>query len=587
MILLLTLVSIRADSIKFDFLVTSDTHDAIGGYNIEGYADWGDYTYFSKEYVKKHPNVNVLNLFSGDICEGRTSNNPTEEYPYPCQGIIEAMADNGIETIFTGGNHDIDTKETTLYYMKTFDDPNNFWGDRFVTANIIRTDNGNEYGTAKWITREFKTTEGNPFKVAILGMLDQTWGYMADTVKVISIDAAFKNDEFKSFVQTEKPDLFIVLGHYGGHLYDEETKEFISNPQTYELGTIIREYSGNNVPLHFLLGHVHVLQSSDCGDGNGNSLDNCWSYCSDGYFEHASIVHLNLTKNDNADVFTATHNRDAFVPTITNFKHILETDTFVLDAESQTVSNNLAKLNKDTQAFDIVGRLTVDHDWIYPTPTNGIFAWNKTSLVRLFFEKVYPAVFEPFGDIDLFILNSGTFKENLYHNIDKDQISGIYPYTENPITLQMSAEALYYVVNTANPPAGSVPSDWSDYPLVNSEHIVNRFNYYFTSLNISKLELGKMYTVGACNFDIGNILKHACADNKCGDVHVYKSYELKSLIDNYVVNDLYPLNADAVTSPQCSQPTCCSAPQASKVSFAVKKPAYCRSPAYRRLAICK
>jgi 2',3'-cyclic-nucleotide 2'-phosphodiesterase (5'-nucleotidase family) len=159
-----------------------------------------------------------------------------------------------------GGNHELYEKANVEYMMR----PGgwvDWWGSRYITSNILRTEN-----TEENLGRRYRLLKGINSNLLVFGFLYD----MPDATNLVTIDRVedvMKENWFRRALTQEKYDAILVLAHMD--LVDPLVSTILSG---------IRQNVGNGMPVQFITGHSHyrgysVLDSLSTSFEAGRFLD--------------------------------------------------------------------------------------------------------------------------------------------------------------------------------------------------------------------------------------------------------------------------------------------------------------------------
>ncbi|KAJ9155505.1 Ser/Thr protein phosphatase [Pleurostoma richardsiae] len=230
---------------KLNFLHTTDTHGWYGGHLQESQysADWGDYISFAHHLRKQadEKGADLLLVDTGDRVEGNglyDASTPKGEYTY------DIYREQDIDIICTGNHELYQTDTADREHEQTV--PN--FKNNYIASNLDYIDpkTGKQIPMAQRY-RKFKT-KNQGVEIVAFGFLFDFTGNANNTV-VQPVEETIKEDWFKQAI-TEKPDLFVVIGHVGA--------------QMEEFKTIFAAIRRQNwfTPIAFFGGHAHVRDAT-------------------------------------------------------------------------------------------------------------------------------------------------------------------------------------------------------------------------------------------------------------------------------------------------------------------------------------
>jgi 2',3'-cyclic-nucleotide 2'-phosphodiesterase (5'-nucleotidase family) len=159
-----------------------------------------------------------------------------------------------------GGNHELYDKANVEYMMR----PGgwvDWWGSKYITSNILRTEN-----TKETLGRRYRLLKGVNSNLLVFGFLYD----MPDPTDLVTIDRVedvMKENWFRKALTQENFDAILVLAHMD--LVDPLVSTILSG---------IRHHAGNGMPVQFITGHSHyrgysVLDSLSTSFEAGRYLD--------------------------------------------------------------------------------------------------------------------------------------------------------------------------------------------------------------------------------------------------------------------------------------------------------------------------
>lgn len=218
-------------------VVLTDVHSWVGGHGTkepQQDADYGDILSFFerlKEYslINGHDTWFVVN---GDWIDGTglaTNGDPSKLIP-----LLEKMPWDALNV----GNHELYKKEVITYMTQ----PGGYvewWGDRFLTSNIVHTNSMQPMGNP------YRMLRGRNSTVLTFAFLYN----MKDndqSVTVKEVESVVKEAWFKEALRGEEYDAILVLAHMGAQ-----------DPLLAVILDEIRMQTGSSVPVQFITGHTH------------------------------------------------------------------------------------------------------------------------------------------------------------------------------------------------------------------------------------------------------------------------------------------------------------------------------------------
>ncbi|KAK6224239.1 calcineurin-like phosphoesterase [Colletotrichum tabaci] len=227
---------------QLNFLHTTDTHGWLGGHLLEPQysADWGDYVSFAEHMRRKadERGADLLVIDTGDRVEGNglyDSSSPKGLFTY------DIFREQDVDVLCTG-NHELYQADAA---QREHDITVPNYRENYIASNLDYVDpkTGDRVPQAQRY-RKFKT-KNQGLEVIALGFLFDFTGNANNTV-VQPVEDTIKEDWFKTMLQEEKPDLFVVIGHVG-----------LRMPEFKAIFTAIRKEKWF-APIAFFGGHAHV-----------------------------------------------------------------------------------------------------------------------------------------------------------------------------------------------------------------------------------------------------------------------------------------------------------------------------------------
>lgn len=239
--LLIGIASSMSPNLPFgdiNVVVLTDVHSWLGGHgDKEPYldADYGDVLSFY-EHLKEDALIHGRDLWfvvNGDWIDGTglaTQGDPSKLIP-----LLEKMPWDALNV----GNHELYRKEV-IDYMTQPGGYVEWWGDRYLTSNIVHTNSLEPIGN------RYRILRGKNSTLLTFGFLYNMKDNDA-SVTVKEVESVVKEEWFQLALRGEEYDAIMVLAHMGSQ--DKLLKVILDE---------IRRHSGQKVPVQFITGHTHM-----------------------------------------------------------------------------------------------------------------------------------------------------------------------------------------------------------------------------------------------------------------------------------------------------------------------------------------
>ncbi|KAI1328673.1 Metallo-dependent phosphatase-like protein [Xylariaceae sp. FL0255] len=350
---------------QINFLHTTDTHGWLGGHLQEAQysADWGDYVSFTQHMRKKADDkgVDLIVIDTGDRIEGNglyDGSEPKGKYTY------DIFNQQTIDILCTG-NHELYHKDSvarehniTVPHFKK----------QYIASNLdyIEPNTGDQIPQAQRYIK-FKT-KNQGYNVVALGFLFD-FDRNANNSVVQHVEDTVKEEWFKTAI-SEKPDLFVVIGHVGLRMKEFEL-----------IFKVIRDTNWYT-PIAFFGGHMHVRDARKFDD-------KAFAIASGRYFETIGWMSIDGVEKKGKEDFSAAassihFNRRYIDNNLLGLQyHTGLNETEFPTAHGRNVSQMIVKARKELALDHTIGCSPRDF-WMsraeYPSNTS-IFTWLEKKVI--------------------------------------------------------------------------------------------------------------------------------------------------------------------------------------------------------------
>jgi 2',3'-cyclic-nucleotide 2'-phosphodiesterase (5'-nucleotidase family) len=377
-------------------LILTDVHSWVGGHGEKEphlNADYGDVLSFYerlKEYAVQS-GKDLWFVINGDWIDGTglaTNGDPSRLIP-----LLEKMPWDALNI----GNHELYKSEVIEYMTR----PGGFvewWGDKYLSSNIIHTN------SQKPIGNPYKLLHGKNSTVLTFGFLFN----MKDNDQIVTVkevESVVKEEWFKHALRGEKYDAILVMAHMD-----------VEDPLVEVILAAIRLEAGSKVPVQFVTGHTHHRGFYNPDDTSasfeaGRFLDTV-GFCS---FPNRATVEAsggNVTSLFKYEYLDA--NVDLLKDTLGVTE--LETDNGV------ALSTFISKVQEDMGLEEVIS--CVENTYYMDQSLD-----EEDSLWRFFRDRVVPSQFQ--GDDKVVLLGAGGWRYDLLPGeVRIDDMYAVSPFDE-------------------------------------------------------------------------------------------------------------------------------------------------------------
>lgn len=227
-------------------VVLTDIHSWVGGHRRQESqydADLGDVLSFY-ERVQDYCDDHLIDIFlvnNGDFVHGTGLSQMNPSDPSHLIPLLEKMPYDAI----TCGNHEL-YDETTIDSMIRPGGYVDWWGDRYLTANIMRTYPVKD--PKQPLGHRYKVLEGKHQNTKLLtfGFLYNMHDAFPGLIHVDDVKHVIQQDWFIDALMEERYDAILILAHMD-----------LVNPLVDVIRTAIRHQIGDGTPIVFITGHTH------------------------------------------------------------------------------------------------------------------------------------------------------------------------------------------------------------------------------------------------------------------------------------------------------------------------------------------
>jgi 2',3'-cyclic-nucleotide 2'-phosphodiesterase (5'-nucleotidase family) len=220
-------------------LILTDTHSWVGGHGPNEphlNADYGDVLSFYqrlKQFCDDHAQHDLYFVMNGDWIDGTglSLNGDT----FSLTQILEKMPWDAVNL----GNHELYRVPVLEFMLR----PGGFvqwWGDRYLTSNVVVAT------TMQPIGRHYRVLRGTKTTVLTFGFLYNMIDNV-DYVIVKKIEAVVQEPWFAEALHSEEFDAILVMAHMGAR-----------DPLVHVILNKIRQELGPEMPVQFVTGHTHI-----------------------------------------------------------------------------------------------------------------------------------------------------------------------------------------------------------------------------------------------------------------------------------------------------------------------------------------
>eukprot|EP00931_Biecheleriopsis_adriatica_P066355 TRINITY_DN40730_c0_g1_i1.p1 TRINITY_DN40730_c0_g1~~TRINITY_DN40730_c0_g1_i1.p1 ORF type:complete len:526 (+),score=92.06 TRINITY_DN40730_c0_g1_i1:46-1623(+) len=437
--LLLTAVSasLQLPLGDINVMIVTDVHSWIAGHRHE---PWLDATYGDVlslyERTKEECHKQGKDLFfvmNGDINDGTglSTDPPVQLVP-----LLEKMPWDAL----TIGNHEL-YKSVFVEYLTRRDGFANFWGDRYLTANVLNATTRRPLGrTHKFLEGQFGTI------LLALGFLYN----MPDhdpAVEVLKVQDVVKQEWFRDLLSGKEKsfDAVLVLGHMD-----------CQDPLVRVLLQAIRELQPN-LPVQFVTGHSHARKFA--------SLDAAATSFEAGHYldtvGFASFPKKKATLS-HASSASAVGFQHVFINgSVAEFRKVVGVRNLDTPA-GRDLTKAIMDSRQNMGLRDSLGCAPMTfHQFLAPSKENSL--WN------LFLDRVIPDTIFRGAAAKVFVAGTGSMRYDLYEgNVTKDDVVTMMPFADEfwlvaPRVPGAMISAVLAELNREQQPTAS----WSDFALPN------------------------------------------------------------------------------------------------------------------------
>lgn len=192
-----------------------------------------------KERNRQHRDIFFVN--NGDFVDG-TGLSQTEDPGYLIP-LLEKMPYDAVNC----GNHELYSNRN-IEYMKRPGGYVDWWGDRYLTSNINRVGQGDNYnGNSIPLGNHYKLLEGKNSNLLVFGFLYNMKDYGREAGIIIEdVEKVVAHDWFLRALSEEHYDAILVLSHMD-----------LVDPLVEVIRSSIRNRIGDGTPVVFITGHTH------------------------------------------------------------------------------------------------------------------------------------------------------------------------------------------------------------------------------------------------------------------------------------------------------------------------------------------
>lgn len=376
-------------------LIVTDVHSWVAGHMHEPQynANYGDVLSL-QHYIKEDCIRNKRDLFfimNGDINDGTGYSADPPEQLVP---LLEKLPWDAV----TVGNHELYKNDFVNYIGRKFIP---FWGDRYLTANVMNATTGQPLGrTHKFLRGQFGAV------VLAFGFLYNMPDH--DTaVEVVEVEKVVQQQWFQNVLSGAEGnfDAILILGHmdHADHLVTVILRS-------------IRKLRPD-VPVQFVTGHSHIraytpLDNAACSFEAGHYLD--------------TVGFASFPKQRNVSSDTASFQHVFIDANVDKFKALvgLQSGDRFLTEEGAALTEQIERAGRSmglSQVFGCAPR----------TYRNGV-AFNQTdSLMRLCMNEVVSRTLFRQNTSKVFVVSKGSLRYDLFEgHVTKNDIVTMTPFAD-------------------------------------------------------------------------------------------------------------------------------------------------------------
>eukprot|EP00546_Thalassionema_frauenfeldii_P014904 CAMPEP_0178910380 /NCGR_PEP_ID=MMETSP0786-20121207/9067_1 /TAXON_ID=186022 /ORGANISM="Thalassionema frauenfeldii, Strain CCMP 1798" /LENGTH=610 /DNA_ID=CAMNT_0020582629 /DNA_START=89 /DNA_END=1918 /DNA_ORIENTATION=+ len=234
----------------FNIVVLTDVHSWVAGHvHQEPHldADYGDVLSFYERLrdlaaSSPHKQHDLWFVSNGDFVHGTGLGAP--EDPSHLIPILEKMPWDAVNC----GNHEL-YDDVVVEYMTRPGGWVDWWGERYLTANVRRVDGnllGNEY--------RILTNDYNEKKLLVFGFLYNMSG-ASELIQIDQVEDVVKSKWFQTAASLNDIDGILVLAHMD-----------LQDPLVDVIRKALRKYAGDTMPIQFITGHTHYRGTKTLDD---------------------------------------------------------------------------------------------------------------------------------------------------------------------------------------------------------------------------------------------------------------------------------------------------------------------------------
>jgi hypothetical protein len=225
-------------------VILTDVHSWVGGHPRQephNDVDYGDVLSFWL-LLKEHCDANDMDLWfvnNGDFVHGTglTGNgDPSSLVP-----LLQKMPWDAVNC----GNHEL-YEESIVSYMMRPGGYVDWWGDRYLTANVMRAKEASGGDDKQQpLGRHYKVLEGKHSNLLVFGFLYNLEN-PCDLIHVQKVEDVVQHRWFLDALKNENYDAILILAHMD-----------LVDPLVDVILRAIRDQVGPGVPVQFVTGHTH------------------------------------------------------------------------------------------------------------------------------------------------------------------------------------------------------------------------------------------------------------------------------------------------------------------------------------------
>ena len=221
-----------------NIVVVTDVHSWVGGHERhepQWNADYGHVlSFYERLQTEWKEDQNLFFVMNGDFMDGTGLSTYPPSHLAP---ILQKMPWDALNI----GNHELYRNSTIEYITESgFAD---YWGDKYVTSNVLRADNGKPLGPLGGARHTI--LEGPSAKVLVFGFLYN----MTDNSPLVIVEPVEQVVEQEWFTTALKGDYQAIVC-----LVDMDVKD----PLISVIQSKIRSVVGDDMPVQFIAGHSHI-----------------------------------------------------------------------------------------------------------------------------------------------------------------------------------------------------------------------------------------------------------------------------------------------------------------------------------------